>query len=131
VVVAKSEEKVMQLVEQELEKNPDASVTELHEKAKAASPAMKKLTLRQFNARFPLQVKRRKNRGRGTRKGRRTGAGARRRAAAASQNREAVRSTFLSFATAIASAEERKDLVKVLADIDRWVDQAIKAAGGK
>jgi hypothetical protein len=37
-----------------------------------------------------------------------------------------VRQIFLQFATDIAGAEEGKDLVMVLANVDRYVDQALK-----
>jgi hypothetical protein len=127
--VAKAEEKVMSLVEQELAKNPDVAVTELFEKAKSASPEMKKLTLRQFNARFPLQVKRKKNRAAGG--GKRRRATQRRKGRGSEIDRDAVRSAFLSFAMAVTAAEEKKDLVKVLAGVDRYVDDAIKSFNGK
>ncbi len=37
-----------------------------------------------------------------------------------------VRQVFLQFATDIAAAEERKDLVKVLAGVDQYVDQVLE-----
>lgn len=126
--MAKTDEKVMKLVEEELTKNPDIAVTELFEKAKAASAEMKKLTLRQFNARFPLQVKRKRNRAAGGGTSRRRG---RRKGRDDAQARDSVRSAFLSFAMAVTAAEEKKDLAKVLANVDRYVDDAIKAANGK
>lgn len=129
--MAKVDEKIMKLVEDEMEKKPDVAVTELFEKAKAASPEMKKLTLRQFNARFPLQVKRRKNRAAGG--GARRGGGRRKARGRGRQeaDREAVRSAFLSFAMAITAAEDKKDLVKVLAGVDKYVDDAVRGANGK
>lgn len=123
--MAKTEEKVMELVEDELKKNPGASTDELFEKAKKVSSSIGKLSLRQFNARYPLQVKRRKSQTSG-RKTRRRGA-SRKKAAAAGDGREAVRHTLLSFASDLAGAQERKDLVKVLADVDKYVDRVMKA----
>ena len=59
--MAKTDDKVMAVVEKELEKDPDASVQDLYDKAKSVKSAIGKLTLRQFNARYPLQVKRKKS----------------------------------------------------------------------
>jgi hypothetical protein len=40
--------------------------------------------------------------------------------------RESVRQVFLQFATDITGAEDRKDLVRVLASVDAYVDQVLK-----
>ncbi len=128
--MAKADDKVMALVEQELEKNPDATTEELFGKAKSANAAIGKLTLRQFNARYPLQVKRRKSGG-GRRRSRKTTKASTRRgkSTATGNGRDAVRDSFLRFATALAGAESRGDVVKVLASVDRYVDEVIKATG--
>lgn len=126
--MAKTDEKVMAAVEDALKKDPDASVQDLYEKAKSVNSAIGKLTLRQFNARYPLQVKRRmsskgpgkKKRPRATRK--------RSRAAAEGGDRDRVRQTLLRFAGDVAGAEERKELVQVLSNVDRYVDEVLKAA---
>lgn len=122
----KTEEKVMGLVEDELKKNPKVSTSDLFDKAKKASSAIGKLTLRQFHARYPLQVKRRRSQS--TSKKPRRQRGGRQKAATTSNGREAVRQTLLAFASDMAAAEERKDLVKVLADVDKYVDRVMKAA---
>jgi hypothetical protein len=44
-------------------------------------------------------------------------------------DRDEVRAQFLSFASDIAAAEARKDLVKVLANVDKYVDAVAKAVG--
>ena len=129
--MAKTDDKVMQLVERELEKNPDASVDELYDKAAKADKSVEKLTKRQFNARYPLQVKRRKappRKKRGKKKSR-SGSTSRKTskkaAAAPTGHREAVRATFMKFASDMASAEARKDLVKFLAGVDAYVDEVL------
>lgn len=141
--MAKTDEKVMAQVEAELDKNPDASLDELFAKAKEVSSGVGKLTRRQFNARYPLQVKRRKQReasgtkrparktrGRRTaRKPSETAAAAAPAAPSADVNRDAVRDSFLKFATELAAADSRKDVVKVLAGVDKYVDQVVKATG--
>lgn len=142
---AKTSEKVMTFVESELEKNPDISVTDLQAKASEVDPAIADLTARQFNARYPLQVKRRKARkSEGTaakasrrspkakKSGTRSGRGRRARKAKAAASvpgdaRAAVRGVVLRFASDLASAEERKELVDVLARVDGYVDEILKA----
>jgi hypothetical protein len=117
---------VMQFVEKELSKNPNIETSDLHEKAKSVDASVGKLSLRQFNARYPLQVKRRETL---KKPRRRTGRAANVRGRrAAAKNREAVRDVFLGFAADLAAAEERKELVRVLAGVDRYVDEALKAA---
>lgn len=126
--------KVMKFVEDTLKKSPKIQLEDLFTKAKKVSSSIRRLSKRQFNARYPLQVKRR--RAQSTRK---SGGGAKKRAPAqaspapkkprtqaAGETRDGVRKIFLQFATDIAGAEERKDLVKVLAEVDRYVDQAMR-----
>lgn len=136
-IVAKAEtnDKIMQAVEKELEKNPDLSVDELFEKARKVDKSVEKLTKRQFNARYPLQVKRRKGATKKKATKKRGGGRRTKRAASASRtssgtggNREAVRATFMKFASEMAAAEERRDLVKFLAGVDRYVDEVLKGA---
>jgi hypothetical protein len=127
--MAKHEEKVMQFVEAELDANPDVATSDLFERAKKVGSSVKKLSLRQFNARYPLQIKRRKSLSRpGRRRPRRTAAAAKTQMAA-SKSRDAVRDVFLRFASDLSSADERKDLVRVISQVDAYVDEAMKAAG--
>ena len=124
--MAKTHDSVMKMVEQELSKNPEASVDELFQKAKGISSGVSRLTRRQFHARYPLQVKRRrKPAGRG---GKGAGAGRDRRAAALDQRRDSVRKVFLKFAQDVTAAEARKDLISVIVQVDRYVDDAVRAA---
>lgn len=136
MAAAKTSDKVMQLVEKELNKKPDATVDDLYEKAKKASRSISQLSKRQFNARYPLQVKRRKSRKAGKKKSSRKSATSRRkkasrpstrRAAGSDGGREAVRKTFMKFASDMASADDRKELVRFLAGIDSYVDEVLKA----
>jgi hypothetical protein len=127
--MAKNEQKVMQWVEKQLEANPDITTSELHEKAKKVDSGVAQLSLRQFNARFPLQVKRKKSLATGG--GRRKRKSTRSRRHSANLNRDAVRNVLLQFASDLSAAEERKDVVQVVARVDRYVDQVLKAAGKK
>ncbi|MFW6206322.1 MAG: hypothetical protein ACOC5J_00140 [Gemmatimonadota bacterium] len=122
----KADEKVMALVEKELEKNPNATVTELYEKAQAAHPSVGQLTHRQFNARYPLQVKRKKSQKKHKRKSRRRSTRASRSGEINGVQRDKIRAAFLDFATDLTSAEQRSELVSVLAEVDKYVDQVVK-----
>lgn len=158
--MAEVDSKVMMFVEQTLKKTPKIELEELFARAKEVSAAMGKLTKRQFNARYPLQVKRRAAQGKTneapakseelpakgkeasakkskpgkgrTRQGRtggrqvQTGMG---QAVSAEESRVKIRKVLLQFATDITGAEERKDLVKVLAGVDKYVDQVLKGLG--
>ena len=137
--MAKTDEKVMRMVEQELTKNPDASVDELFEKAKGLNSGVTRMTRRQFHARYPLQVKRKRGAGKRGRKGRkggrkataaapgRRGRGRGLRRAAGGDGREGVRQVFLRFAQDVAAADTPGALVKLILNVDRYVDEAVKA----
>jgi hypothetical protein len=130
--VAEINEKVMEFVKETLDKSPKINLDELFERAKELSDDVAELSKRQFNARYPLQVKRRLAQatpGKGSK--RKTTAAAKRRsrsaaAAKAEASKAAIRQVLLRFAADLAGAEERKDLVKVLAGVDRYVDEVFK-----
>lgn len=128
VSVSSTDEKVYAAVESALKKNPSASVDELFHLAKSVSAAVGKLTKRQFHARYPLQVKRRLSPSKARRKARpkATARGGRRARSTTGSVREEVRSAFLKFASDLAGAEERKDVVKVVAGVDRYVNDVLK-----
>jgi hypothetical protein len=134
--VAKTDEKVMAFVRETLDKSPRIKLEELFERAKEVSTGVAELGKREFNARYPLQVKRRlalASRPKGSGKKRAAGGPRSRRAAAAKAeaSRIAVREVLVRFATDLAGAEERKELVKVLANVDRYVDDVLKGVGTK
>ena len=135
--MAQTDEKVMKMVEQELTKNPDASVDELFDKAKGMNKGIARMTRRQFHARYPLQVKRRKGAGKRGRKGRKggrkaaatkgvRGRGPGRPRAVRGDRREAVRGVFLRFAQDVAAADTPAALVKLILNVDRYVDEAVR-----
>lgn len=148
--------KVMEMVEKALEKEPDVGSSDLFDRVKAKHPGVADLSVRQFHARYPLQVKRRKAAAAAAASGsapaRKKSAPKRSRArkqpaaeaaprpprtrtrrasAPATANgrtsRDAVRAIILAFATELASAEAKADVVKVLAGADQYVDQVISA----
>ncbi len=55
----KPHERVMEFVERELKKNPEIGSSDLFKKAKKVSRTVSGMTIRQFHAKYPLQVKRR------------------------------------------------------------------------
>ena len=125
------DEKVMKFVEDILKKNPKIQLEELFERTKKFKSSIGRLSKRQFNARYPLQVKRRKAlaakaRGGGRKKTSSSAGTSRASKARAGEPRDRVRQVFLQFATDIAAAEERKDLVRVLAGVDTYVDQVMR-----
>jgi len=128
--VAKVDDKVMAAVEAALKKNPQASVDELFDLGKSINSGVGRLSKRQFHARYPLQVKRRSGGGKAKKPGRKKTAPRRSQArrSDATSSREAVRGIFLEFASALAAAEARKDVVNVVAGVDRYVDAALQAA---
>lgn len=141
--------KVMEMVQSELKKNPDISNKELLKKATSIDKSVGKLSARQFNATYPLQVKRAmapprkrsaKKRGKksatkrsgGARASGKRGAGrkaAKGRAAApasGSNSRDQVRKVLVQLARDVAEGD-RGALVEVAAGIDRYVDRVLKA----
>jgi hypothetical protein len=150
--MAEANPKVMEMISGELKKNPDVSNKELFEKAKSMDKAIAKLSPRQFNARYPLQVKRtmaprkpaaakgaRRGRGRKAAAGAAATGGAAapsstspvrgRKGAAAADPRHKVRGVLLELARDVANAQGKGDVVDVIMGIDRYVDRVVKAAG--
>lgn len=127
--MAQVDQGVFAAVEAALKKNPSASVDELMEIAKGVSPAVGKLSKRQFHARYPLQVKRKMSPSKPGRRRARKATARKRGATGGSNGREAVRSAFLRFASDLAGAEARKDVVRVVANVDKYVEEVLKATG--
>lgn len=132
--MADANPKVMEMIEAELKKNSDTSNAELFDKAKKIDRSVGDLSPRQFNAMYPLQVKRslkpRKRTGRKAKprtRGKASGA-ARAGAQAGGDGRDRVRSVLLELARDIANAQGKGDVVDVVAGIDRYVDRVIKAS---
>lgn len=117
--MAATSEKVMSMVEEEIRKNPDVLTKDLFEKAKKIDKSITNLTIRQFNARYPLQVKRR-NAPPKPRRPRRRGA--------KGGNRDAVRAVLLDYARELAGAEDMGQIVSLVAGVDEYVDRVMKAA---
>lgn len=120
--MAEANPRVMEMIAAELKKKPDTSNAELLEKAKSIDKGVAKLSPRQFNAMYPLQVKRamkpprpRKRKSRGQ-------------TAAANGRRDRVRTLLLGLARDVANAQGKGELVDLVAGIDGYVDKVMKAA---
>jgi len=134
--VPEVDERIMEFVEGVLQKSPDIELADLYERARAAIPSVEKLTKRQFNARYPLQVKRRRALASRT--------GGRKRGKAAPRvrtesttpltypmdQRSHVRQVLLQFAIDVAAAEDRKALVEILARVDQYVGRILEPGAG-
>jgi hypothetical protein len=119
--ITQSNPKVLDMVRAELEKNPAVRTDELFERARKLDKATGSLTVRQFHARYPLQVKRKLAAGRRPRRrARRRGAGA---------DRGAIRSVLLDFAREVASADGKAQIVELIGGVEKYVDRVAKAAG--
>lgn len=121
--------RVMEMVANELKKSPDLSNAELLKKATRIDPSVAELSARQFNARYPLQVKRAlRPRKRTTRKPGKTQARVRGgRVAGGNGDRDRIRGVLLDLARDIANAQGKGDVVDVIAGIEGYVDRVVKA----
>jgi hypothetical protein len=155
---ARNVDKVMQFIEKELKINPKATAKELQQKAKAVSEAVGKLSVRQFHAKYPLQIRRKlapkkprraapkakaapkKPRRAAPKKPRRAAPKARAApkkprsaapkatAARGQVNREAIRDTLMTFAKDLSDAEGKSETIAVLRKLDTYIDAIIRAA---
>lgn len=118
--MAETNEKVMSMVDQEIRKNSDITTRELYEKAQKVDGDIANLTIRQFNARYPLQVRRKLAPPRPRRRRRKKGG--------SDEGRKEVRKVMLDFARNMASAEDMSEVVDLVAGVDKYVDRVMKAA---
>lgn len=139
--MANRNERVMDVVVRELEKDPEAQLETLYARAKEVDPSIGDLSLRQFHARYPLQAKRRRASGQpkkqASRRKKKAQTGEpqkspRKARRSASQDggpdREALRALFLEFATEFAAADTRSQIVRVISSVDGYVERVRKLA---
>lgn len=132
-------EKVMEMVRKELEANPDAENKELYRKAEKLDASIGDLSLRQFHARYPLQVKRKRAAKKRSSKStaRKTG-GKRasttkrtRKAAQGAVDRQSIRSTLLQFARDVSAADGKAEMIDLLGNVDDYVEDVVGALDGE
>lgn len=113
-------ERVMEMIEKALRENPNVSNDELQERASEIDPRIGELSPRSFNARYPLQVKRKLKQEE------------KEKAAAGKPKGDgleaAVRAELLQFAKDVAGAHDRAKVIDVLTDVDEYVDRVMEEA---
>lgn len=114
-------ERVMEMVEEELRDNPDVSNDVLQEEASEIDPRIGDLSPRSFNARYPLQVKRKLSAEREEAESEESAGG--------DDLRESLREELLNFAKAVVGAEDRGQVIDVLENVDQYVDRAVGQPG--
>lgn len=111
-------ERVMEMVEEALRENPEVSNDELQERASEIDPRIGELSARSFNARYPLQVKRKL----ATEREEKTDAEP---SAESDEFRSVVRETLIDFAKDVAGAEDRGEVIELVEDVDEYVDRVV------
>lgn len=120
--MAAAQDRVMELVEKQLRKNPQVSNQELYQKATQLDSSVSELSLRQFHAKYPLQVKRKMSPKSGRRR--------RSRRKSRELDRETIRQHLIRFARDISAAEGKAETIEILADVDRYVTELAEALDG-
>lgn len=112
-------ERVMEMVEEAIRENPDVSNQELQERASEIDPRIGELSARSFNARYPLQVKRKLSAGQkeeeettGSEEGR-------------EDPKSTLRQTLIDYAKNIAAAKDRGEVVELVENVDEYVDRVM------
>ena len=134
--MAEINDDVMSMVRTELEKDPDVENKVLFEKATEIDDSIGDLSLRQFHARYPLQVKRQKAQAKGGRKKSSKASSAKRgrgsgRSKGATLDRDRVRGTLLEFAKEVSAASGKAEMIDLITNVDRYVDEVAKAVDGR
>lgn len=147
--MAERNEEIASYVRERLAKNPDLGSRELYDTAQERFTVDD--TLQQFHARYVLPIKRaggasrgRKTKARaprgktkrqaeatttaGTRGGTRRKSTRGRKTAATGSERDQIRAVFMDFAREFAAAESRGEIVRVLSEVDGYVDRVASAA---
>ncbi|HET9984731.1 MAG TPA: hypothetical protein VFQ38_14135 [Longimicrobiales bacterium] len=117
--MATGNDRVLQMVREEIERNPAVRTDELFDRAKKLDKSVAGMSIRQFHARYPLQIKRM-----------RAALRPRRRARPRRQvDRGAVRTVLLELARDLMGAQDKARVVEVIGGLDGYVDRVVKAAG--
>jgi hypothetical protein len=133
----KQSERVLEMVRKELAKKPGISSGDLFAMARKLDRSVRPLSLRQFHALYPLQVKRAEKAAlrsaqKAPKKATRVATASKERrggAAEPSADRTAIRRLLLEFAEVVASAESKAEVIHLVGDFDRWVDRVVAVTG--
>lgn len=119
-MVVDRNERVLEMVEEALRENPEVSNDELQERASEIDPRIGELSPRSFNARYPLQVKRKLAAEKEDEEAEDSSGSA--------GLREATREELLAFARAVVGAEDRGEVIDVLDSVDEYVENVMERA---
>lgn len=126
--VPRKADKVMDMVRDAIQANPSVGTDELFEKAKKLDKSMGDLTVRQFHARYPLQVKRYL----AAQNPKKKKYPRRKKVDEQTNGRPLdtlkIRNLLLAFAEDVTKAEERHQLVQVIGKVDEYVDRVAAIA---
>lgn len=111
-------ERVMEMVEEALREDPDVSNEELQERASEIDPRIGELSARSFNARYPLQVKRKLASEREEETSDATGD--------QEELRSATRQALLDFAKDYTGAGDRGEAIDVIRNVEKYVKRVLK-----
>ena len=141
--MAERSQSVIDRVARALRDTPGSRSRDLYDLAKQVDPAVGDLSVRQFHASYVLPARRAGSKGAAqkvtrAKGGRKSGPTREKREAspreprpvaapAASGEREVVRRVLLRFASDISGAETRSEIVGVLAGLDGYVEQILRA----
>lgn len=114
---------VMEFVEEALRENPDASVDALQEQAASIDASVGELSTRSFNARYPLQVKRKLAREKEQQSGEKAGSS---QSSESTPSRTRIREVLVEFAQDVAGARDRGAVVDLVRDVDSYVDRILE-----
>lgn len=127
--MAETNQKVMEMVRQAIQRKPDVATDELYKRAQKVDASVADLTLRQFHARYPLQVKRKIAAASGKKRRR---ARPRRAPKGGEVDRGAIRKSLVAFAREVSAAGDEGStahLIDAMQSVDSYVDQIVKALG--
>ncbi len=129
--------RVMEMVREQLGRERPPPLAALYGRAVRINPEIRKLTPRQFNARYPLQVRRRMRARAARRSGRSratSGNGGQPASsiseASSAELRGRLRAILWAYARLVAAAGTKAELVAAVSAADRFVDDVVEAYGG-
>lgn len=129
--MATANPKVMEMCQAELAKNPDISNDELLKKAIKIDKTIEKLSPRQWNARYPLQVKRAMtDDGDGTKKQRKSGGrpkGSKNKKKHVEQLRGPLTEEFQDVIRIAATAEDQGQIINLIYSLPDRVEKILSA----
>lgn len=118
-----SEEMILEMVRQQLQRTNPPSTEALYGRAARIDPAIREFTLRQFNARYPLRVRREMAREQKE---------SEEPASPEDDGRAAVREVLIDFAREVSSTPEGPEFIALIGeDLENFVDRVVAAVASR